>query len=291
VQKTEIATGNVTLYSYDFRNRLIEVETKSSGGIVLSDVHYVYDVFDRRIVAEINGVKTVTVYNWYMAWADYDASGNVLTRYLAGAKLDQWIARWQPGSGTAWFLTDRLDSVRDLINGAGHLIDHVDYTSFGGIALQSNASVSGRFLFTGLAYDPITGLYETVKRWLSPDMMRFVSQDPGGLKSNDPNLYRYALNSPTDQTDPTGLDVATAVIEEEIDLEIIAHAAILGLAISYRLSTLGKCTCEVYDPITEITKYSSSWPSDPVECQLEEEALKKANPLDNVYCQFEYTVK
>jgi RHS repeat-associated protein len=206
-QKTEIATGNVTTYSYDVRNRLIEVETKSQGGIVLSDLRYIYDMFDRRIAVETNGVNMVTVYDRLMAWADYDTSGNVLTRYLAGHNLNQWIARWQPGSGTAWFLTDRLGSVRDIINGGGQLIDHIDYTSFGSIAFQSNPYVGGRFLFTGLAYDPVSGLYNTTStRQFDPSMTRFISQDFQGFNAGDADLYRYSENSPLNFVDPTGLD-------------------------------------------------------------------------------------
>ena len=49
--KTEIATGKVTEYTWDYRNRLTNVKIKSSGGTVLQEVSYRYDPLDRRIGA------------------------------------------------------------------------------------------------------------------------------------------------------------------------------------------------------------------------------------------------
>ena len=45
--------------------------------------------------------------------------------------MDTVLAR-QSSSGTvAWYLPDRLGTVRDLINNSGSIIDHVDYSAFG----------------------------------------------------------------------------------------------------------------------------------------------------------------
>jgi len=49
IQKVSKANGEITTYTYDFRNRLIDVTTTSAGGIVLESEQYRYDVFDRRI--------------------------------------------------------------------------------------------------------------------------------------------------------------------------------------------------------------------------------------------------
>jgi len=38
-----------------------------------------------------------------------------------------------------------------------------------------------------------------------PKIGRFVLQDPIGFEGDDPNLYRYASNEPTNATDPSGL--------------------------------------------------------------------------------------
>ena len=49
VTRTGRASGEVTTFSYDYRNRQIDVTRTSAGGIILSEAHYTYDVFDREI--------------------------------------------------------------------------------------------------------------------------------------------------------------------------------------------------------------------------------------------------
>src|SRR5207253_10816635 len=61
--KTEIATGNVTEYTWDFRNRLTKVEGRSSGGVILSVSEYAYDPAGRRIMQKTNGNALYTVYD------------------------------------------------------------------------------------------------------------------------------------------------------------------------------------------------------------------------------------
>jgi hypothetical protein len=39
---------------------------------------------------------------------------------------------------------------------------------------------------------------------------RFLEEDPKGFAAGDPNLFRYTRNSPTNATDPSGLDYIVA---------------------------------------------------------------------------------
>ncbi len=39
-----------------------------------------------------------------------------------------------------------------------------------------------------------------------PTVGRFLDEDPIGIDGGDPNFYRYCGNSPTNRTDPTGLE-------------------------------------------------------------------------------------
>ena len=43
-------------------------------------------------------------------------------------------------------------------------------------------------------------------RYYDPRAGRFISQDPLGYAAGDINLYRYCQNSPTNATDPSGMD-------------------------------------------------------------------------------------
>jgi RHS repeat-associated protein len=51
------------------------------------------------------------------------------------------------------------------------------------------------------------GLYFYRARYYSPLTGRFINQDPLGFSGSGPNLYAYAGNSPTNFTDPSGLEV------------------------------------------------------------------------------------
>jgi hypothetical protein len=54
-----------------------------------------------------------------------------------------------------------------------------------------------------MVLDPRTGLFNDQHRWYDACTSVFVSMDPIGA---DENLYRYCLNDPLAETDPTGLD-------------------------------------------------------------------------------------
>ena len=49
IKKTETASGQYTEFDYDHRNRLVRGTVISAGGVILREVTYTYDVFDRAI--------------------------------------------------------------------------------------------------------------------------------------------------------------------------------------------------------------------------------------------------
>jgi len=213
ILKTEISTGNVSEYEYDHRNRLIRVTEMSSGGIILSESSYVYDVAGRRIAQTVDSdgegpaaaETTYYTYNGNDTWADFDEAGNILARYLYGTEVDEIMARWQTGSGTSWYLTDRLGTVRDLVDATGVLLNQISYDSFGQVLLQTNATAGDRFLFTGRELDAATQQYFYRARYYNANTGRFTQQDPIGFRGLDLNLYRYVGNRPINARDPSGL--------------------------------------------------------------------------------------
>jgi RHS repeat-associated protein len=225
IQKTDIATGKVTAFSYDFRNRLTQVTIRDSGGNLLHQENFTYDVFNRRISQTVDGQTMTTVYDGRNAWADFNSAGAVVARYLYGDRLDQLLARFQPGQGTAWYLPDHLGSVRDIVNASGQLIDHIDYNSFGLVVSETNPSAGDRFKFTGREFDPVLAMYYYRARFYDPILGRFINQDPLRYQAGDVNLYRYVGNSPLNATDPSG---QTAIIEWSALLKRLAVGAGIG---------------------------------------------------------------
>ncbi len=138
------------------------------------------------------------------AYADYNGSGSLTMRYLDGLAVDQLLARTDPSANTAWYITDQLGTVEDIVNSGAGVIDHILYDSFGNITSESSPSSGDRFKFAGMEYDATTGIYYDRARYYDPNTGRFVSQDPMGFAAGDANLYLYVANSPTASTDPTG---------------------------------------------------------------------------------------
>jgi YD repeat-containing protein len=57
-RRTEIATGKVTEYIWDYRNRLTGVLFKDAGGVVTKTIDYIYDGNNQRIGKRIDGAVT-----------------------------------------------------------------------------------------------------------------------------------------------------------------------------------------------------------------------------------------
>ena len=77
------AAGNVTTYTYDVLNRLLEAQAKNSGGAVISDYQYAYDGASNRTSQTVNGSTTSFMYNAANQLTaaggttfTYDANGN-----------------------------------------------------------------------------------------------------------------------------------------------------------------------------------------------------------------------
>jgi len=209
ISKTQTSTGDVWTYSYDYENRMTGAIEKSSGGATLEQVTYTYDALGRQLGVDTNGTQRWTVYNGSStdanAYADYNGSGGLTMRYLDGLAVDQLLARTDPSANTAWYITDQLGSVEDVVNSSGTVIDHILYDNFGNITSESSPSSGDRFKFAGMEYDATTGLYYDRARYYDPNTGRFVTQDPEGFAAGDTNLYRFVHDEPTNRIDPTGL--------------------------------------------------------------------------------------
>ncbi len=114
------------------------------------------------------------------------------------------------GGRAAWYLTNQLGTVRDIINSAGQRIVQLEYDSFGNVLSESNPLAGDRFKFTGREWDAELSLYYYRARFYDPALGRFLSQDPIGFAAGDSNLYRYVGNSPLLFVDPFGLEEVVA---------------------------------------------------------------------------------
>ncbi len=132
IRKTEIATGNVTEYEYDHRNRLVEVVEKTSAGDVIMQIAFFYDSFDRQIVSITDGIARYAIYDNRNTWAHLEGASQVAARYLYGDDVDEIVSVWWGTADATWQLVDRLGSVSDVTNAQGILTTTVLYDGFGG---------------------------------------------------------------------------------------------------------------------------------------------------------------
>ena len=212
-RRTEIATGEVTEYSWDYRNRLTSVVTTDNTGQVIASAEYTYDVYDRRIEKRVdedgdepNEAQVERfVYDGDHIALVFDGEGNQTERYLHGPQIDQVLAEETADGQVRWALADNQGTVRDVVDNEGQILNHISYDSFGNVTEQSNPEAYFRFGYTGREFDQETGQYYYRARYFDTGVGRFISEDPLGFGGLDTNLSRYVFNNPIGFTDPTGL--------------------------------------------------------------------------------------
>src|SRR5262249_51942642 len=125
------------------------------------------------------------------------------TRRLYLDTVDSVFARVSSGGTAAWYLPDRLGSIRNVVDSSGALIDTIAYDGFGVVTSESSPSSGDRYKFTGRVLDSETGFRIHDHRYVAPPVGRWTTEDPLGL-GPDSNPYRYVANQPTNATDPSG---------------------------------------------------------------------------------------
>jgi RHS repeat-associated protein len=211
VAQTDIATGSVTYYSYDYENRLTEIKQETSQGQVLNDEQFTYDVFGNQIGESLNGVaQRWTVFDGSNPYLDFNGSGQLQERYLGDPNgLSQFYGQVSASGTPEWYLTDLLGSVRQVVSPSGSVLDAITYDPYGNLYTQTDASYQPRFGYAGGSLDPLTGDYQFGARYYTSEDGRWESEDPLGLVP-DRNPYRYVGNHPANVNDPTGLSPAPA---------------------------------------------------------------------------------
>ena len=137
--------------------------------------------------------------------------------------VDDILARTSSGGTTAWYLTDRLGSVRDIVNTSGTVIDHIVYDSYGNILSETSPSNGDRFKFTGMEWDAAIGQYYDHARWYGATAGGSRWSDPSAFDSGDTNLFCYVGNGATSFVDPSG---------DQDALPTPRRAALVGLCCS-----------------------------------------------------------
>jgi len=236
-KRTKISDGSYTDYTWDHRNRLIQVVSKTSAHVVTSQVDLEYNYLNRLIkeVIDADGAGSGPALDRYFSWVgdqialqwDENASTSAIElthRYLWGPMVDQLFTDEEVTSLTSagtnrWALTNHLGSVTDLVTydpgiDATTNIKHRGFDGFGNITFDSAPSVKEQFGFQGVMFEIVIGWGNHRERWYDSVAGEWRAQDPITFGGGDMNLDRMVGNHPTYATDPTGL----------IDPDLLDHA-------------------------------------------------------------------
>jgi len=120
----------------------------------------------------------------------------------------QIIAQRNGGQAAAeyFYVTDRLGSVRQVIDNTGAVVANYTYSPFGQM-LEQGGSFANSFLFTGQWFDSEFSQYYLRARQYDPVLMRFGARDPVFGKYENPmtlHVYFYCLNNPINRVDLSG---------------------------------------------------------------------------------------
>ncbi|MDX1928383.1 MAG: RHS repeat-associated core domain-containing protein, partial [Pirellulaceae bacterium] len=222
--RTETATGKVTEYSWDHRNRLVTVKDRNTaGGSVVKQVDYAYDAFNRLVkrTFDADGAGSGTATNQFWVYDeginavlqfDGSSASNLSHRYLWSDRVDELLADETVGSGadTLYALGDHLGTIRDIANfnestSVTSVTNHRTYNSFGKLVSETNAAVDLIFGYTGKQLDEATGLQHNLFRWYDSGLGQWLSEDPLGFAAGDENVRRYVGNHSLTTVDPIGL--------------------------------------------------------------------------------------
>jgi RHS repeat-associated protein len=233
--KTKIATGEVTDYTWDNRSRLVLVETRSQGGIIINTTSYRYDSTDRRISQVGNGTPIFSSYDKDSVWLDTNAAGVATSRYIYSDRIDEILSSVTANADRKWQLSDKLGTLRDIQGNNSLILNSTSYASFGAVLSQSNSSVAERFGYTGREISP-AGVYYYRARYYDPLLGKFMSNDPLGFFGPDASLNRYVNNSPNNFNDPYGL----AALPEYSLLQKTVINGFIGAALGLKYKVICK---------------------------------------------------
>ena len=192
--------ANVTSYSYDSLNRLVQVVKGSQTS------QYIYNGLGQRVGRIDNGVQTNYLVDpngiLPQVLAEMDASNNLISFYVYdGAGL---VAKITPQNQYYFYHYDGLGSTIAITDNNGQVVNTYCYSPEGLVGTQE--TIPNPFTYVGRfgVMAEGNGLYFMRARYYDPEVGRFINKDPigygGGL-----NLYTYVTNNFVGIVDPWGL--------------------------------------------------------------------------------------
>lgn len=223
--------GGAIKYQYDARNRLT--------GALLPDgskLSYRYDPDGRIIATDNKGEQNTLMYDGDYPLLKMDKNSRTLSRLVYGSGFYELLGE-EKGGKKQFFIANNIGSIVAVTNESGEVVSRIDYTAFGKPLPSPGALPPATF--TGMPYQPETGLLLFKYRAYDPAHARFLQQEPLGLMTAWQNTYGYASNNPANMIDVYGLlsfyqwvGAATVAVGVAAAAVILAPIVIPGGAIA-----------------------------------------------------------
>jgi RHS repeat-associated protein len=184
-----------TSYTWNARNQLVGL----SGG---ASANFAYDGVGRRRGKTIGGTTTDFLWDEFNLVQELTANETPIANLPMASAVDEILLRID-GAGASTLLADGIGSTLALADAAGTVQTQDAYEPFGATTTSGAASTNAA-QFTGRENDG-TGLYYYRARYYSPQLGRFVSEDPLEFGGGSTNLYASANGNPISISDPLGL--------------------------------------------------------------------------------------
>jgi len=206
-------------------------------------IQYRYDAEGMRVKkVDTDGTEIKYLMDGLGVLCEYEEGGGVLREYVAGVGMKE-------NGNTYYYIMDRLENVRYVLDESGAIVKSYLYSPFGQIHIESGSLNQPYQYVGGEGYytEQDINLQLLGQRWYDAEVGRFISRDPigeeGGL-----NLYVYVGNSPIAKKDPFGLySYADCVAECEEDYDRCvrdatqAESKCIKKAIAQEPPEIGRC--------------------------------------------------
>ncbi|MCH2188406.1 DUF6531 domain-containing protein [Candidatus Gracilibacteria bacterium] len=241
------------VYSYDYKNRLVQIEKhiykKDQLEKTVKVVEITYDVLGRRsqkkfnngsyrnyiysnqdVILEQNYSKKDKLKNQRQIITS-NQTDDILAMILSEFKTRK-VKEPYTETSTYYYQKDHLGSIIAITDESANIVEEYVYDVFGkpyskhadgSITNLKKSKIGNTRLYTGREYDRGLKLYYNRARYYDPKLARFISRDPIDI-ADDVNLYAYVKNNPVNFTDIFGL-AAKPVIPEKPPTTAAEHYA------------------------------------------------------------------
>ncbi len=178
----------------------VELPDDAKGG---RRIDYAYDTSGLRMEKRVNG-RVAEAYLWLdpLRLSEFhDGRQWWRLAYLEG----RTPVGLTNGQDSYLLLCDQLGTPLALATTDGHVVQAMQYDSFGNLLAQRGDVVRLPLGFAGGLFDADTGLTRFPWRDYDADTGRFTALDPLGEKGGDSDWYGYCVDDPVNRVDVWGL--------------------------------------------------------------------------------------